>query len=255
MFVLRGVWFSYPDADSPTLRDVSLAFEPGVHSAIVGPNGAGKSTLLRVMMGRLLPGRGEARFEGRAVADWSRRGLARQVAVVGQEPAPDFPLTVREFVELGRHPYLASWAPLGARDRIVAESAMERAAVSELANRDVASLSAGELQRAKIARALAQEPRVFILDEPTAHLDLGHEMQVFELLRELIAQNGLTAISVMHNLNLAGRFASHLVLLAEGAATASGPASDVLTPGQIERAFGWPVRVRADESGLQVIPR
>lgn len=255
MFVLRDVWFSYPDAEAPALRDVNVAFEPGVHSAVVGPNGAGKSTLLRVMMGRLLPGQGEALFEDRVAADWSRREMARRVAVVGQEPAPDFPLTVREFVDLGRHPYLASWAPLTPRDHEVVESAMERASVSELADRDVGSLSAGELQRAKISRALAQEPRVFVLDEPTAHLDLGHEMQVFELLHELIVENGLTAISVTHNLNLAGRFATHLVLLAEGTAAASGPAPDVLTPERIEGAFGWPVRVRADESGLQVIPR
>lgn len=255
MFALRDVWFRYPQRDAPVLQGVDIEFAPGVHSAVVGPNGAGKSTLLRVLMGRLAPERGEARFDDRSLALWSRRDLARRVAVVGQEAAPDFPLTVREFVELGRHPYLPSWAPLRASDRDVAQAAMERAALSELAGRDVSTLSAGELQRAKIARALAQEPQVFVLDEPTAHLDLGHEMQVFELLRELIVEDGLTAISVTHNLNLAGRFAAHLVLLAGGRVAAAGPGSDVLVPGLIEDAFGWPVRVQEDDTGRQVIPR
>lgn len=255
MFALRDVWFSYRGAEVPVLRAVDLLFAPGVHTAVVGPNGAGKSTLLRVMMGRLDPSRGEAWFDDRSVTDWSRRDLARRVAVVGQEAAPDFPISVREFVQLGRHPYVRSWAPLGARDREVAEAAMERAALSKLAERDVASLSAGELQRAKIARALAQEPEVFVLDEPTAHLDLGHEMHVFELLRELITEGGLTAISVTHNLNLAGRFSAHLVLLADGEVAAAGPPTEVLVPELIEGAFGWPVRVREDDTGRQVIPR
>jgi len=255
MFSLSGVWFRYPERDAPVLEAIDIQFEPGVHSAVVGPNGAGKSTLLRVMMGRLAPVRGEARFDGRILAQWSRRDLARRVAVVGQEMAPEFPLTVREFVELGRHPYLPAWAPLRAHDREVAEAAMERAELSDLAARDVSRLSAGELQRAKIARALAQEPRVFVLDEPTAHLDLGHEMQVFELLSELIGEEGLTAISVTHNLNLAGRFAAHVVLLSEGRVAAAGPGGSVLVPELIEPAFGWPVRVQEDATGRQVIPR
>ncbi len=255
MFALDDVWFCYPGQATAVLQGVDIDFAPRVHSAVVGPNGAGKSTLLRLMMGRLDPERGEARFDDRSLAQWSRRELARRVAVVGQETAPDFPITVREFVELGRHPYLPAWAPLRPRDREIAEAALERSELTDLTARDVSRLSAGELQRAKIARALAQEPEVLVLDEPTAHLDLGHEMQVFELLSELIAEDGLTAISVTHNLNLAGRFAGHVVLLADGLVAAAGPGSAVLVPDLIEGAFGWPVRVQEDDTGRQVIPR
>jgi iron complex transport system ATP-binding protein len=256
MFTLEDVWFRYHGAAEPTLRAVELRFATGVHTAVVGPNGAGKSTLLRVMLGRLNPERGRAWFDGRPAAEWPRRRLARRVAVVGQEALPDFPISVREYVELGRHPYLPAWAPLRERDREVVEGALRRTELDDLSDRDVSHLSAGELQRAKIARALAQEPEVLVLDEPTAHLDLGHEMQVFELIRELIVEKRLTAVSVTHNLNLAGRFATSIVLLAGGRVAAVGSAETVLVPELIQAAFGWPVTVTAVRGGgRQVVPR
>lgn len=256
VFRMREVRARYPGAGAEALRSVTLEIGRGRHTAVLGPNGAGKSTLLRVMLGLLEPTGGEVRFGGRPVSDWNRRALARRVAVVTQARPPDFPLSVDAFVEMGRNPYLRPWEAARPVDRAAVEEALERVGLRSMEGREISTLSDGELQRAKLARSLAQEPSVLLLDEPTAHLDLGHEVGTFELLSDLVRGDGITVVSVTHDLHLASRYADEIVLLAGGRVTARGAAREVLRPGPLERAYGWPVRVvDLGEEGLQVVPR
>lgn len=252
---LSGVWLRYPGATDWAMRDVTLEFTPGVHSAVLGPNGAGKSTLLRALAGLLGCDRGEAHVEGRQTGEWPRRELARRMAFVSSTEEGAFPVRVREYVGLGRNPYLGSFGPPGDEDRAVVTAALERTDMQGLAERYVTNLSAGELQRARVARALAQEPAILLLDEPTAHLDIGHEYAVFDLLSQLVDQLSLTIVSVTHNINMASRFASRVVLMRAGAVVADGEPELVLTPTHLGTAYDWPVRtVRPEGLGCVALP-
>jgi len=254
-FVVEGVTVRYSGAVRPALCDASLRFEPGVHTAVLGPNGAGKSTLLRVLLGLIRPDAGEVRFAGRPTSDWTRREMARRTALVSAGEEFAFPLTVRELVAMGRTPHLGSWRGERPRDREVVRQALRDVDLLELAGRPVSTLSAGELQRARLARALSQESDHLLLDEPTAHLDLGHELATFRRIRHLTQQKRLTTITVTHNLNLASRFADRVVLLAGGRVTATGPPHEVLVAERIEEAFGCPVEVRdLGELGVLAVP-
>ncbi|HET6230621.1 MAG TPA: ABC transporter ATP-binding protein, partial [Longimicrobiaceae bacterium] len=181
----EGLAFRYPDSARAAVDGVSLEIPGGACTAVLGPNGSGKSTLLRLLLGTLTPERGTVQFRGRAVAAWPRVEMAREVGVVPQGEELAFPILVRELVAMGRYPYLGSWRREGPDDRRAVEEAMRRCDVLHLAGRPVSTLSGGEQQRARVARALAQEPSVLALDEPTASLDISHEMSIFELLREL----------------------------------------------------------------------
>jgi len=163
---------------------------------------------------------------------------------VAQREEPAFPLTVLEAVAMGRYPHLGPWRAIGPADRDVIQSAMARADVAVLAPRWVGTLSGGEWQRVRIARALAQEPRALVLDEPTASLDVRHEMELFELIVDLVRAGGLAALVVTHHLNLAARFADRLVLIAGGRVVADGPPADVLEATRLTAVFDWPVSVR-----------
>lgn len=252
---LSGAWLRYPGAADWAMRDVTLEFTPGVHSAVLGPNGAGKSTLLRALAGLLDCDRGLAYIEGRQSGEWPRRELARRMAFVSSTEEGAFPVRVREYVGLGRNPYLGSFGPPGEEDRAVVSSALERTDMRELAERYVTNLSAGELQRARVARALAQEPAILLLDEPTAHLDIGHEYAVFDLLSQLVSELSLTIVSVTHNINMASRFASRVVLMRAGAVVADGEPEIVLTPTHLGTAYDWPVHtVRPDGLGCVALP-
>lgn len=246
---LEGAWLRYPNAAAWAIRDVSLVFEAGVHSAVLGPNGAGKSTLLRALAGLLPCDRGRAFVQDRPIGDWSRRELARQMAFVSSVEEEAFAVRVREYVGLGRNPYLGAFAPPSDEDEAVVASALDRTDMTGLADRYVTKLSAGELQRARVARALAQEPAILLLDEPTAHLDIGHEYAVFQLLRQLVSELSLTVISITHNINMASRFATRVVLLSDGAVVADGPPDAVFTAEHLGRTFAWPVRT-ISEPGL-----
>ena len=255
----EGITFRYPDAGRAALEGVSMEAPAGGCTAVLGPNGSGKSTLLRVLLGTLAPQAGTAEFDGRALAAWSRPELARAVGVVPQGEEAAFPIVVRDLVAMGRYPHLGPWRREGAADRRAVEEAMRRCDVSTLADRPVGNLSGGERQRAKVARALAQEPRALALDEPTAALDVGHEMAIWELLRDL-GRAGTTVLVVTHNLNLAARYADRLVLLHQGRVAAAGTPAQVLTRDAVERVYGWPVRVvphpgpGPDAGAPQIVP-
>lgn len=255
----RELHFRHPGAARPALDSVSVEAPAGGCTAVLGPNGSGKSTLLRILLGILSPSAGEARFGGRPLADWAREALAREVGAVPQGEETAFPITVREMVGLGRYPHLGPWRREGEADRQAVEDAMRRCDVAHLAARTVDRLSGGERQRVRIARALAQQPAALALDEPTAALDVGHEMAIWELLRDL-GGAGTTVLVVTHNLNLAARYADRLVLLAEGRVAAAGTPAEVVTRETVERVYGWPVRVAPhpgpgpDAGAPQVVP-
>ncbi len=242
-------------SDALRLDGANLTVRAGACVAIVGPNGAGKTTALRAVLGLVPLARGSARVEGRAVAAWTRAELARGVAVVGQREEPAFPITVEDAVFMGRYPHLGPWRRPGEADRAAVRRALERADVAALAPRWVETLSGGEWQRVRLARALAQEPRALVLDEPTASLDVRHEMELFELVADLVRRDGLAALVVSHHLNVAARFAGRLVLLAGGRIVADDTPRRVLTDPRLSQVFDWPIAVQVLPDGTpQVYP-
>ncbi len=251
--------FRYPEVPTLAIDGVSLDITGGTCTAVIGPNGSGKSTLLRLLLGVYSPAQGSVWFRGRLLHTWSRAALAREVGVVPQGEEIVFPLTVRELVAMGRYPHLGAWRREGPTDRAAIDEAMARCDVADLAERPIATLSGGERQLARVARALAQQPDALALDEPTVALDIQHEMAIFELLR-LMGQRGVTVLLVTHNLNLAARYADRLVLLSRGRVASQGSPGEVLRRDLVESVYGWPVEIRTlttpdGESGVpQVIP-
>lgn len=253
-----GLRFRYPEAPRPAVDEVDLTVPEGTLVGVIGPNGSGKSTLVKLLLGALEPDRGGIRVLGRDLPSWRRRELARRVGVVPQNESVTFPVSVREFVAMGRYPHLGPWRTERPGDRRAVARALERCDVDGLAGRTFSTLSGGERQLARVARALAQEPDLLVLDEPTVSLDVRHEMEIYELLRELVGE-GTTVLLVTHNLNAASRYANRLLLLHEGRARAEGPPRDVLTRGTVEDVYRWPVRIvphpgpGPDEGAPQVV--
>jgi len=254
ILALRGVTCRYPDAPRDSLVGVSLEVRAGEFHAVLGPNGSGKTTLVRAALGLVGPVAGRAEILGRPAGGWSRRELARVVGVLPQREDNLFPQRVRETVSLGRYPHLSLLGGMGAADRAAVERALVACDVTDLADRWLWTLSGGEYQRVRLARALAQEPKLLVLDEPTASLDLRHEMQLFELVRALVDAHGLGALMITHHVNLATRFADQVLILADGRAVARGTPADVLTRETAERVFAWPVSIVPFEGRPQMIP-
>lgn len=251
---VRGVSFSYEAVD--VLREVSVSVDEGELLGLIGPNGSGKTTLIRCMAGALRPKLGVVLLEGRAVAEMGPREVARRLAVVPQDHGSPFDFTVVDVVSMGRYPHLGRLGRASRRDVEAVERAMELAGVKQLAHRRLCELSGGERQRVFIARALAQEPEVLLLDEPTAHLDLGHQLELMELVRRLCRDEGLTAVVAIHDLNLAARYCDRLVLLSGGRIRAMGAVEEVLREDLIGEVYGVEVEVwRHPTTGsLYVIP-
>ncbi len=246
------VYFSWPTG--PAVRGVSVAAAAGEMVAVVGPNGAGKSTLLRLLSGYLKPDRGEVRLAGRDISAYGRRDVARRVAFVPQYSEVNLPYTVGELAMLARYARLGPFKPPTGRDREVVDEALVFAGVADLANRPVSQLSGGEFQRAVLARALAQEPALIFLDEPTAHLDVSHQVQIFSLLKSLNARDGLTVVAVLHDLNMAAAYFPRVVLLAGGRVEADGAAEDVFTENTLSVIYGCPVKTRTVEGRMFIFP-
>jgi iron complex transport system ATP-binding protein len=250
----REITVRYYRQAPPALDRVSCQVAGSQLLAVVGPNGSGKTTLVRALLGLVPLERGEVMIDRRAVGDWPRRSLAQTVGVVGQQEEAVFRLTVAEAVMLGRYARLGPLAAPGAADRDAVRRALERCDIAPLAERSVDSLSGGEWKRVRIARALAQEPRALVLDEPTASLDVRHEMELLELVRQL-ADSGLAALVITHHLNLAARFADRILLLDRGVVVAEGTPGEVLDETTLTRVFEWPVAVTTWADGCpQVIP-
>lgn len=254
MIHLHEVRYRYPGAMRDSLIDVSLSVGPGQFVAVLGPNGSGKTTLVRIALGALLPQAGSVTIEDKPAHEWPRQDLARVVGVVPQREDNLFPQRVRETVLLGRYPHLSMWGAERPDDRAAVQRALAACDVEHLADRWVWSLSGGEYQRVRIARALAQEPQLLVLDEPGVSLDLKHEMGLFELVRGLVDARGLGVLMITHDLNLAARFADSLLLLSDGRAIAAGAPADVLTQEVVESVFAWPVVMQSVDGRPQMVP-
>ena len=235
----------YAGAAQPALDGLDLSVPSGSLYAVLGPNGSGKSTLMRALLGLVAAERGEVQVAGRPLGSWKRRELARVVGAVSQTESVTFPITVRELVSMGRYPHLG---PLGAEsvaDREAVRSALERCDALGLEERPVTTLSGGEFQRVRIARALAQEPEVLALDEPTASLDIRHEMSILHLL-DAAARGGTTVLLITHHLDLAARFADRMMLLDGGRVAAEGTPAQVMRKEVLTSVYRWPIAVEAD---------
>lgn len=250
---LHNLCFRHSGATRETLSEITLDVATGELTALLGPNGTGKSTLLQLMLGVLVPSSGSVRFGGRLLKEYSRKDLALEIGVVPQgEVEPMF--TVRDVVAMGRYPHLGPWQRERTEDERAIERAMDRCDVARFSDRWVSTLSGGERQRVRVARALAQEARVLVLDEPTTYLDIRHEMTTFELLHTLRSE-GVTVLLATHNLNLAARYADNLVMMHEGRIVSSGKPSAVLTTERVGNVYDWPVEIVAHSSGApQVVP-
>jgi len=229
------------------LRDVSFAITPGEIIGVIGPNSSGKTTLIRLLTRVHEPASGEIRLEGVPIGRMSRTDLARRVAVVPQGMLPQFPFTVGELALMGRYPHDPGRYFESPGDRAIARDAMEATGVLELADSPIEHLSGGERQRAVIARALAQEPQLLVLDEPTAHLDLRYQVEAAALLRRLNRERGMTVLLVSHDLNLAAEVCDRLLLLNGGRPTAIGPPEAVIDEALLASVFGCAVIVDKNE--------
>lgn len=256
----EGLGYRYPGSERRAVEAVDMTADRGEIVAVIGPNGSGKSTLLRLLLGALEPASGRASLLGRRAAAWPSAERARLVGVLPQIEEPAFPVTARGLVRMGRYPRLGRWRRPGPADVAAVTGAMERCGVIAQANRAFDTLSGGERQRVRLARALAQEPVALALDEPTAALDVAHEMELWELLAELVRDHRAVLLTT-HDLNLAARYADRLVLLGKGRVEASGSPREVLTAAAVERVYGWPVEIVAhpgpgpDRGAPQVVPR
>jgi iron complex transport system ATP-binding protein len=218
------------------LDGVSLSVPEGQFLALVGPNGAGKTTLLRTTNGLLTPDSGRVTVDGEDVAELSAKAVGRRVATVPQETSVAFEFDVEDVVAMGRTPHRSRFSPAGATDHEAVEAALERTDTTQFADRSIDSLSGGERQRVLLARALAQETPTLLLDEPTASLDINHQVRTLSLAREL-ADEGKTVVAAIHDLELAARFCDSMALLAGGDIVADGPPEEVLTAERLETAF------------------
>ena len=245
MIAFTDVRVRYPRQARDALSGVSVSAPRGEITAVVGPNGSGKSTMVRALLGRVGLAGGTISLDGADVRASTREAIARRVAVVTQREETAFPITVREYVSLGRLPHRGTWGRDTAEDRDAVDDAMNRAEVERLHDRSVHDLSGGEWQRVRFARALAQGGEAFVADEPTTFLDVAHEMVVFELLGR-IAREGRAVLLVSHQLNLVARFADRLVLLNAGEVAAAGSVDDVMRADVLERVYQWPVVVTRD---------
>jgi iron complex transport system ATP-binding protein len=247
-----GVAFGY--GAGPVFEEIAFSIRPGELVALCGPNGAGKSTLLRLLLGLHAPAAGEVRLGGAPVAALSRRQIARRAALLPQDAPVDLPLTVREAVALGRLPHLDRFQPEGATDAAAVARALAATDTAALADRPVVELSGGERHRVHLARALAQEAPLLLLDEPIAGLDLAHQLQALDLLRATVDE-GRGALVALHDLSLAARRCDRMILLAGGRIRADGQPAVVLTPETLARVFGVRAEVRHDAEGrLLVVP-
>lgn len=248
MISLSGVHFSYNGLK--VIRDVSHKFKKGSFTAVMGPNGSGKTTLIRLMNGMLKPGEGRVNVIGRSTADYSARDLAQEMAYVPQMQQNVFPATVFDTVLLGRNPYIR-WSP-GKDDRRIASEILVRLGLGDIALKDINRLSGGQRQRVFIARALAQQPSVLLLDEPTASLDLRHQHEVLHLLSEL-AEGGITVVMAIHDLNLAFKYCGEFMILDRGVLVAAG-GKEIFREELIEDVYRVRIKIIRDGDQAYIVP-
>ncbi len=247
----RNINFSY-DTKS-VMGNVSFAIDEAQIAAVIGPNGSGKTTLLKIINGTLFPNSGKMFVDGKETVRWSRREIARKVAIVPQETSMIFPFYAEEIVLMGRFPHLGRYSFEDKNDYKIVHKAMEKTDTLTFADRRFDELSAGERQRVLIARALAQEPKILLLDESTVFLDLKHQAQFLALLRQLNTEQKLTVIFVTHDINLAAQNAEKIILLDSGEIYAIGNPADVITAANIKEVYD--VDILIDQNPKNRLPR
>ncbi|HEY0429653.1 MAG TPA: ABC transporter ATP-binding protein [Pyrinomonadaceae bacterium] len=244
MLEVRNIAINYGAAE--VVRDVSFTLEAEKIVAVLGANGAGKTTLLKSLNGSLPISNGEIVLDGRRLSEFSRREIARRIAVIAQENETKFPVTILEFILAGRFAHAAAFGWETEGDLRIAENALKMCDLADYERRLMNELSGGERQRVVLARALATEAEILLLDEPTANLDLAHQAMMFRLVRERCASSGAAAIVITHDLNLASEFADEVLLLEKGRIAAKGAPDKVLTGENLKKVFG--VEVLLDEN-------
>jgi iron complex transport system ATP-binding protein len=249
----QGVSFAY--GSEPVIDDLSFVLRAGENLGIIGPNGSGKSTLIRLLSGVLDPRQGQVRLFGQPLSECDRRHVARAIAVVPQETSIEFPYSVTEVVLMGRSPHFGGFAFEGDRDVEIAHAAMRRTAVEHLAHRSIHELSGGERQRVILARALAQETPILLLDEPGAFLDIRHEVEIYDLLRDLQG-DGKSIVTVLHDLNLAALYCERVALLHRGRLFRLGTPAEVITYAALTAVYETEVYVDLNDitGAVNVLP-
>ncbi|WLE96943.1 MAG: ABC transporter ATP-binding protein [Candidatus Electrothrix communis] len=244
LWQLEQVDFSYKD--QPVLAGIDLTLSSGKCYGILGPNGSGKTTLLDLLCGLSAADKGEIRYRDILLKRWQARELAKRVALVPQDFQVRFGFSVREVVEMGRHPHLGRFASLTEQGHVLVDAVMEEMGVAGFAARSVTQLSGGEKQRVAVARALVQDPEVLLLDEATSNLDIYHSLAILALIRRRVVEQGLTVVAAIHDLNLAAYFCDELIFLKKGRIICQGPTDEVLRPDVIEEVYGVEAQVRED---------
>lgn len=243
ILTVKGITTGYREA--PVIRDISFGVREGEFIGIIGPNGAGKSTLFKAVT-RVLPlWRGRVTVGGQDIHRTGRRDLARRMAVVPQLLRP-FPYTVEEFVRMGRYPHRGRFGLMRAADQRIVREVLVLLELEEVRSARLNALSGGELQRVFLAQALAQEPEILLLDEPTAHLDIGHQARIMDIIKSASLRRGLTVVIILHDLNLAGAYCDTLLLMHRGGMYAQGDPDRVLTRAHVEQVYGVRVDIRPD---------
>lgn len=250
---VENVSFTY--GEKPILKNVSLAVEQGELVAILGHNGSGKTTLLRCISGYLTPTAGMVRIGGQAVSSLSARKLAQRMALVPQNPVMEFDFTVQDIVLMGRNPHLKRFAVETDADFAAADAALARTGMTALSGRSVLTLSGGEWQRTIIARAICQKSDVMLLDEPVASIDVKHQIEILRLVRSLCRENGISALCVMHDVNLSAHYSDQILLLKGGETLACGSPCNVVTAPLLQEAYGIEAEVREVQGHPFMIPR
>ncbi len=248
---LQNISFSYDDK-TPTLRRIDIDVRSGEFLSIVGPNGSGKSTLLKCASRVLRPQEGVIMLDGSAIDRIARPDIARKIGVVPQEAVMLFPFTALEIVLMGRSPYRQGLGFETEKDFEVADAMMSLTDVQHLKHKPITALSGGERQRVYIARALAQRPKILLLDEPNAHLDIAHQVEIFTILKRLNESEGLTVVSVSHDLNLAAMFSDRIAMFQRGSLYAVGTPQEVLTADSIQEVFETDVLVDEHPQSLSL---
>ena len=244
---VSGVHYSY-DGGTEVLEDIGFTIRRGEFLGVIGPNGAGKTTLLRLLAGGLKPAKGSVKLFDREISTYSRKELARRIAVVSQEQSWTFEFTVNEYILLGRYPFIGSWALPSSADMEIVEDVLDRVNALDLRNRFITELSGGEKQRVMLARAIAQSPELLLLDEPGAHLDINHRMHLLRLLKSM-NENLMTIVMISHDLNIAAMFCSNLMFLKQGRLLVEGSPGEVFNGRNLKELFETDLLVKPDPSG------
>lgn len=236
-----NIRFSY--SKIPVVKGVSLYIEKGEFVSILGPNGSGKSTLLKTLSHVYVPDSGDILLQGEPIENFKRKDIARLVAMVPQDTSMDFEFTVEEVVLMGRHPFMGRFKKESSTDLDLVYEAMDRTNTLEIKDRLITEISGGERQRVFIAKALAQNTQIMLLDEPTSHLDINHQIEVLELLRRLNSEKELAIVLVIHDINLAARYSDRILIMKDGEIIAQGRPEDAITPENIDKTYGMSVAV------------